>query len=142
MKSLAAERIYPYVVGAVSAVAWLGFDGPFPEHTKEFLAASISFAAILTGFIATAQSILMALPSESIMGQLRRSGYIADIVAYMREAILGLMMFALVNVVGFFFDPSALPRWYKFGWMLTGVTGLLAFYRVTSITAKIMQRGP
>lgn len=139
MNSLTFERWYPYVAAALGAVVWYRLGQPFPSDAKEFLAAALSFAAILVGFLATAQAILMALPSDSVIAQIKSSGYIDDLVRYMREAFYGLVIFAVLNLTGFFFELSKLPLWFKGVWVVLAVLSLFVFQRVTEIIVRIMR---
>jgi hypothetical protein len=139
MNSLNFEKRYPYFGSLLAVGIWWWLGKPFPTDVKEFLAAALTFAAILTGFLATAQAILMALPAESVMGQIKSSGYIDELIRYMREAFIGMLLFAIINLIGFFFDTRHLPSMFAPFWVFFAALSLFAFSRVTSIVERLMK---
>jgi hypothetical protein len=139
------EKSYPLATGLVSAVAWAYFFQRFglhlPNDEKEFFAAALSMGAVLTGFIATAQAILMALPSDSVMGRLRSTGYIEDLVSYISAALLSGFIFCLLNLIGFALvggEPLT-KQIYSSLWICFGVYSGLTFLRVSRVMLKIMR---
>lgn len=139
------ERFYPICLAALAAVAWWFFSPRFPVDEKEFLSAAISIGAILTGFIATAKAILAALPTDSVMGRLRKSGYIDDLIDYLAAALYGCLAFSLYGLVGFFLLETgkvALSTWYARGWIFLGIYALLAFHRVSRVLMKVIRYSP
>jgi hypothetical protein len=139
------ERAYPIAIAILVAIGWWKLAPQFPQDEKEFLAAAISLGAILTGFIATAKAILAALPTDSVMGRLRSSGYVDDLITYLAEALYGCLAFSVYSIAGFFFlVPSkvALTNWYAIVWMGLGSYALMAFYRVARILMKIIKFNP
>ena len=139
--NLTIERAIPWLVGVVSAYAWHKQGILLPLDEKEFLAAALSMGAVLTGFIATAQAILMALPSDSVMRQIRSSGYLPILASYIHAALAGGLLFCIINVAGFFLiQPNVrLHQYFSATWAGVGCFALLAFYRVTTILMKIMR---
>ena len=138
--SLIVERYYPISVALIAgAVAWK-FQVPFPDDQKEFLAAALGLGAVLTGFIATAQSILMALPSESVMGRLRSSGYIEDLVRYMAEALYAGIGYCFLNLLGFYIAFHK-DYYLQFSpvWIAASIYSVLTFMRVTKVMMRIMR---
>ena len=142
MNSLGFEKYYPYIFAICGVVAWYFLGQPFPKDVKEFFGAALGLSGTLVGFLATAQSILMALPSDSVMGALKRSGYIDPLTRYMREAFYSLGVFAILNLGGFFLDLNTqpLPLWYRLAWVGLGAIGLITFQRVIEIILRIMRR--
>lgn len=138
---LKIERYYPIVVALAGAAAWVYFSMKLPTDEKEFLAAALSLGAVLTGFIATAQAILMALPSDSIMARLRASGYIPELVGYIGSALFGGVIFCTLCLIGFFIlsSCSLAKLIFSTAFVFVGIFTLLSFYRVTSIMMKIMR---
>lgn len=139
------ERTYPFVGAAVSAAMWWHFEPRFPVDEKEFLAAALSLAAILTGFITTAKAILAALPSDSVMRHLRRSGYLEDLLAYLAHAIYGCLLFSLYCLFGFFLldtIKTPVPRWFAVIWTGLGVFAGLAFFRISRLLFRIIRNNP
>lgn len=138
--NLKIERYYPNLAASIAAAAWWYFSLKLPADEKEFLAAALSLGAVLTGFIATAQAILMALPNDSVMARLRTSGYVPDLVRYIGSALFGGVLFCTVCLLGFFLLSSdeMVKKIYSTLWIFLGVFTLLAFYRITTIMMKIM----
>jgi len=138
---LRLERYWPLIAAAAVGAAWHYFKVPLPADEKEFLAAAISLGAVLTGFVATAQAILMALPSDSVMARIRTSGYLDDLIRYIAHALNGTLLFSLFSLAGFFMlrQGARLPQWYSTTWIVVAVFAGAAFYRVTKILLKIMR---
>ncbi|HDR8962501.1 TPA: hypothetical protein QDB13_000050 [Burkholderia vietnamiensis] len=139
--SLYWEKSYPYYVAAMVAVGWWLLKWPLPQAIKEFLAAAISLGAILTGFIATAQAILAALPTDTVVGRLRASGYIDDLIHYLASALYGCLVFSGFSMAGFFANEH-LPVWYAPIWAALAVFSALCFHRVSRIFFKILRWSP
>lgn len=136
------ERYYPHGLAIIAGSLWWYFSPRFPSDEKEFLAAALSFAAVLAGFTATAQAILMSLPSDSVMGRLRATGYVNELIAYIGASLHSSILFCLLNILGFFVLDSTqkLSRSYTTIWIVVGVFLILAFLRVTRIMLKIMRK--
>jgi hypothetical protein len=133
---------YPYIASAVAAYLWWRCKGKFPLDEKEFLGAAISIGSILTGFVATAKAILAALPSDSVINRIRTSGYISDLVRYLRDALYGCFGFSIFSMAGFFLlepDKHALASWYSVAWAFLACFALLTFFRVANILIKIIE---
>ncbi|CAJ7658821.1 Uncharacterised protein [Burkholderia pseudomallei] len=141
--SLRTERWYPYAIAGAVGVAWWQFKLPLPAAVKEFLSAAISVGAILTGFIATAQAILAALPTDTVVGRLRASGYIEDLINYLACALYGCLIFSAFSIAGFFLIWNEhLPSWYGPVWIAMAVFSALSFHRVSRIFFKILRWAP
>lgn len=139
--NLKIERYYPHFVALASGAGWFWLRWTLPTDEKEFLAAALSLGAVLTGFIATAQAILMALPSDSVMGRLRAGGYIPDLVGYISAALTAGIIFCVLCLVGFYLISvtAEQKRFFSTAWVTIGIFGLLAFHRVTYILMRIMR---
>ncbi|WP_186170056.1 hypothetical protein [Burkholderia gladioli] len=141
---LSIERWYPWVLAIAGGWAWHHFSIPFPPDEKEFLAAAISLGAILTGFVATAQAILTALPSDSAMGRIRSSGYIRELVVYLAQALYGCLVFSVLCLVGFFVlgPTSPLHQLYTTAFCGLAIFAITSFQRVASVLFKILHYQP
>lgn len=137
------ERSYPWVLALLASLAWLHFAPGLPADDKEFLGAAIGVGAILTGFIATAKAILAALPSDSVMGRLRSSGYIDDLITYLAEALYGCLLFSVFGLAGFFIIKQPyFGTWFASAWIFLGVFSLAAFFRVSQVLLKVIRFTP
>jgi hypothetical protein len=142
---LRVEKIYPLLAALCVGTAWYLLSSRFslslPKEEKEFFAAALSMGAVLTGFIATAQAILMALPSDSVMGRLRSSGYINELVSYLAASIATGFLFCILNLVGFGL-LEATPEYklyFSTLWFFLAAYAGLAFIRVSRIMFRIMR---
>lgn len=142
---LAIERNFPAALALAATFTWWYCGPTFPKEVKEFLAAALGLGAILTGFVATAKAILVALPSDRLMGSLRRSGYINDLVLYLAQALYGCLLFSIFCLVGFFLIATdardSLPKWYEITWIGLGVFATAAFYRVSRLLFVLLKLG-
>jgi hypothetical protein len=139
------ELTYPWLLAFVAAFLWWRFKPLLPPDEKEFLAAGLSIGAILTGFITTAKAILVALPSDSIMGRLRTSGYIDDLIIYLAQALYSCFIFSIYCIIGFFFletGKSVLTKAYGVIWIFLAVLSAVAFYRVSNFLFRIIRFNP
>lgn len=138
---LRLEKIWPFLAAALSGAAahWIGICLPADE--KEFLAAALSLGAVLTGFVATAQAILMALPQDSVMTRIRNADYLDVLTSYIAHALNGTMLFSVITLFGFFLRSESvrLPAYYSTIWVAAGVFAGCAFYRVTKLMLTIMR---
>ncbi|CAN7725759.1 hypothetical protein [Caballeronia sp. LjRoot31] len=139
--SLRTERWYPHVVASAAGLAWWHFEVPLPVAIKEFLSAAISVSAILTGFVATSQAILAALPTDTVVGRLRASGYIDDLISYLAGALYGCLILSGYSISGFFWNEH-LPFWYGPAWICLATFSALCFHRVSRIFFKILRWAP
>jgi hypothetical protein len=139
------EKYHPLAFSILAAVAWgwlsysVGVN--MPRDEKEFLAAALSLGAVLTGFIATAQAILMALPSDSVMGRLRSTGYVNDLVEYIGRALFGGFCFCVISLLGFsiLYTSPTFKQVFWGLWIALGVYSGLTFLRVSTIMLRIMR---
>lgn len=129
------ERAYPYLAGALAALAWWLSAPEFHADKSDVLSASLTVGSILTGFLATSKAILLSLNDAAIMKELRGSGYIKDLVSYLAQAILFSFAYAIVSLVGFFLNGSEA---YWIAWAGVGVIAALTFIRVVWIQLRIL----
>lgn len=133
------ERFYPYVAGVSAGLLWWTFTPVFEAGSTEVLSASLTIGSILTGFLATSKAILLGLNEARIMNDLRRSGYIDDLVSYLAQAIFFSFSYAVVSLVGYFVNRMPI---YWVMWVAIGVISALTFVRVVFIQLKILHSNP
>lgn len=148
---LRSERAYPLALGLVSGalVAWRLYPAWTPPSSAETLFnAGIQVGAIAIGFIATAQTILIAINDRQIIGRLKRTGHYQYLVGYTFNAI---MWWALVVVVSalcvlLFGAGSTYSNEIRsaafIGWTTLCVTAMLAWIRVFRSIASVLVSGP
>ncbi|WP_152034631.1 hypothetical protein [Paracidovorax avenae] len=139
--TLSVEKVYPLAFAALAAGLWWFFLPSFPRDEKEFLGAAISVGSIFTGFIATAKAILAALPNDTVMGRLKKSGYIKELVSYLAQALYGCLSFSIYGMMGFFLLEERAPslgKYYAIGWIFLAAFSLAAFHRVASVLMKVI----
>lgn len=133
--SLQAERLGPYVLAALSATLWWLTDMTLPI-ADGVLGASLTLGAILTGFLATAKTIVMSAIESPVMLRVKKAGYLPDLISYLKQAIWLSFTFCIVCLVGFFIVNS--HHLYGLAWIFTGVSAGAAFIRVTNLLLKII----
>jgi len=131
------EKIYPYLLGLIASVLWLRMQGTFPTGDS-LLSATLTVSGIFVGFLATSKAILMSM-SSPIIEELKRSGYIEELVSYIGQAIWINLLFCSINVIGYFVSTQA--EWYSLIWIFISVCALATFIRVTHIMLKIFKHG-
>lgn len=129
------EKTYPFLLGTIASIAWYFLKLKFPE-TDAIISATLSVSGIFVGFLATAKAILMSM-SSPLLRDLKESGYMAEMVSYISQAIWGNLLFCVVNVAAYF----SLQKLPFFGvlWIFSAVVALMTFIRVTHIMLKIFE---
>lgn len=92
------EKIYPYLFGLIAAAFWFQTEAVFPTG-ESLLSATLTVSGIFVGFLATSKSILISM-SSPIIDELKRSGYIEELVSYIGQAIWANLFFCSFSVVG------------------------------------------
>lgn len=134
--TLTFERFYPYIFGLLASTFWFELGLSMPEKDSIY-SSTLTVAGILVGFLATSKAILLSMESR-ILTDLRESGYILDLVAYIGQAIWVNLTFCVINVSSYFdFDKSA---WFGVIWIGIAVCALLSFIRVTHIMLQIFKQ--
>lgn len=139
--SLTFERWYPLFFAMASIVVAVALDMSFPDNDSYragLLSAAISASAIFVGFVATAKSILMALPS-GIRQQLHDSRYIEDLTSYLNQAMGSNLAFCVLNIMGFFPATQAKMHLFVPFWVGLGIYSVLSFWRVGRTMMAILR---
>jgi len=138
MNSLNWERAKPIALAIVVTIVWRALPLSFPKDLGTFLSASLSFAAILVGFAVTIQTVLVTVSGADVIGRIKKSGYMEDLDSYLKHATYSLLLFSLMNLVGFLL-PTAAAFWFELIWVFLCVYALAAFFRVSEIISKILK---
>lgn len=136
------ERWLPYFIAASGSLLWWCMGITLPNK-EGLLGSSLTIGAILTGFLATAKAILMALDSP-VMKRIRNTNYLVDLVSYLGQAIWLSLLFCCVALMGYFINTSSsiyglLWDTYGFLWIATCLAMIVSFIRVTNIMLKILK---
>lgn len=130
------ERWYPVGGAVIAIVLWCYFKFEMPSNQHEIFNSSLTFGAILTGFLSTALTLLISIQDREIVKQLKESGYIKDLIRYLAQAIWFAFAFSIVSFIGLFMVQHEL---LAIAWICTAVGGGLSFFRVIRVTLKIIQ---
>lgn len=140
------ERWYPLAGGAVSVVAVRYSGLSLAEGTTvvdKVLPITVSAAAILAGFQATAQSVMLALLDSAAAKFLKRAEKFDLLVKYHWSAILALLLFVAVSIGVLISRSLAAPdstvSWWTLG-ILVFLLGWasLASVRITRLMVKLL----
>ena len=138
LTALQRERYYPYVWGAVvcAAVLWIDHKGYSISYSENMLASLVSLGGIFAGFLATVKTLLLTM-NGLVQKRLSESGYIDDLLRYLREGIYGSLLLCILAIVGF---ANAMKFPAVHAALLFGVLcfALLALYRITRISMALL----
>ncbi|MEW5248652.1 hypothetical protein [Microbulbifer discodermiae] len=129
------EKAYPYILAIIAGSLWWIINIGFPSDNA-IISSTLSVSGIFVGFLATSKAILISMNSPLVC-ELRKSGYINELVSYIGQAIWFNLIFCTANVVGYFVNRAA--EWYSIIWISLAVGSLLAFVRVTHIMLKVFK---
>lgn len=141
LTALSIERWWPYVASlALSAIWYFGLKASFPSQPTGLLAATGTASAVLVGFLATMNAIILSISGSDVFKAIRKAGYHHELFRYVYEATLGSITLLLLSVVGFFI-PYYGQEWlvYRCLWMVVATLSLMQFIRVTSVTFKLLK---
>lgn len=110
MSRLFRERWYPCFLGAVLSLGWYFLGLPSPESPRELLSTLVGLASIAVGFLATAMSIVVAAPEGPLLKQLRDSGYIEDLIRYLREPFAFGIGLVIACIAGYFLPKDSVSH--------------------------------
>lgn len=129
------ERTYPYLFGILAAIIWIENGCSFPK-ADSILSSTLSVSGILVGFLATSKAILMSMNSP-LISELKKSGYIHELVEYIGHSIWLNLLFCTTNVVGYFINQESI--YFSTIWIALSVSSIMSFVRVTHIMLNIFK---
>lgn len=140
--SLVLERTWPYVLAAAWLYTWYHLLGArFPTDPSGLLSASGTAAAVLVGFLATANAIVLGLSGTELFKRLSAAKYISLLYNYFYEAIAASIVFLIVSIVGFFMpEGTANAGSFPVAWMATGTLALFLFFRVNQLLFSLIRQ--
>lgn len=135
-KSRSFELWYPYLGAACAALIWLLFEAELPRDRGDLLGSALTFASILTGFIAASKAILVSIRGSRMFQRLQKQKFIKPILTYLSHAIWLSLGACFVSLAGFFEVGRA--EWFGVIWVFVIAAAVLAFIRVTKIFFAIL----
>lgn len=138
LTELQRERAYPYLLGGVAFLWTLGVDRLSFEvpYNDGLLSSLVSLGGIFAGFLATLKTLLGAIGDDAY-ARLKSSGYLDDLLLYLREAIWGSLALCVFAMFGFA-DVMLYPIFHcalLFGLLFFS---LAALYRITKIGMNLL----
>jgi hypothetical protein len=148
---LRTERYQPYVVGTVGgalAAWWHMRYGVGADAIKDLLVASISICAIVVGFLATAQAIVLSLHRSRVIRQIKETMYDGThtyydlMLRYLMAPIWASFIAATLSCVGLFVGLPTLCGWMRLGlgvWALSMATTAALSFRAVHILQQTLR---
>ena len=103
MKSLRAEKFYPFGVAVVAATGSCALSLDMQPNASQLLTATVTFGAVASGFVGTSLSILISIDTP-VMQKIRATPYRQVLQGYLGWALLAGIALALTGIAGIFFD--------------------------------------
>lgn len=99
MGSLHWERLYPFLFAFIAVpISWY-FDFSIKKDQDLLLSSSITFGAIVYGFVGTSLSILTSLGTK-VMSKIRETNYLFTLKEYLGWGLLSGMIVCCVSMFG------------------------------------------
>ncbi|HHA2904272.1 TPA: hypothetical protein ACOD92_000525 [Stenotrophomonas maltophilia] len=108
------------------------------KSPDSYLSAVISLGGVLTGFMATLKALLYGM-SDVTYKRLKDSGYLKDLLSFLREALWGSVSMCVVALLAFYVSGSVSLHAAVIG---VSAFALGAVARIASITAKLLEQRP
>ncbi len=147
MNSLFFEKYWPLAAAIIVGVLWFFSRLRLPADYSGLIAGSIALGGVLAGFLAASQSILLALPPDSVVGRLRRGDQLQPLVRYISTAFYSSLGFAVLCLSYYFIDRTKtgwgfdLERALATTWAATGAFALFTIIRISRLMLKIFKVG-
>lgn len=125
-----AELCYPFVFGVLALITCWYFKKDLGNDPTQLLSATVSFGAIVFGFVGTSLSILTSL-NTPVMRKIRRTRYLKLLRKYLGWALLSGILLSLVSIIGMFFSFTAL--WFSAIWCATLIFCIACLWRLARV---------
>lgn len=122
-----------YAVLCFIIMLFLPIKWPEGARASELFSASLSFGAILVGFIGTAMAMILSL-NNRLMVIIKKNGYIRDIMDSFGLCLFLAILFSVVNVIGF----MDVKYWCWELWSAIGIAMLWSFKVIFSALFKLI----
>lgn len=129
------DRFYPFGLAlAAGLLSWV-WEWAIGEDQALLLSASITFGAIVSGFVGTSLSILTSL-STRVMDRIRGTSYIYDLRSDMGWALFAGMVVCCVSMAGMLFEFYSSAIYTAF-WISAMMLCLACLYRLSKLMLLI-----
>lgn len=135
LKSAVWERQYPLLAAVVAGVAGWCFGMEMPVHANYALAATVTFGAIVSGFVGTSLSILIALNSP-VMQKIRKTKVLVALERYLRRALTSGIVLSCTSLLGMW---TAKQTWYPIIWLSVLVFCLMCLIRLARVILDLFR---
>ena len=139
------EASWPFIVGFVAAfVAWF-FEWTFSAARYDSqLAATISISSILTGFLGTAQAIMLTVTSARMTWLADNRAVWHHVLAFFRVALLANLALCVWSLILSSTEvsqwPSAAQPFLFPAWVSAVVVAILSFYKALKLLFLLLRR--
>lgn len=131
------ERYYPLIAALIAAVGAWFFDVAIKEGSELLLSATITFGAIVSGFVGTSLSILTSLGTP-VMHKVRKTSYIKDVRHHLGWGLGSGVILSCISIVGLLFGVDDFQRnSFTYIWTFGLVFCLACLYRLGMIMLRI-----
>jgi hypothetical protein len=148
MKESTFDKYYPFIGGAIVAIAYIVLFIFHPQIAlakgfRDIFIASITINAIAVGFLATAKSILISIHNSKIVKWMKETGAYEITINYFMTSLTVSILCALWSMVLLLIDFSNPEKYIEFGiavWVFLFISAMLAMYRIIRIFSKILRK--
>ena len=131
-----AERFYPAVGGVACFVLYssIGTHTPaYDDIVQNVLPSAVSVAAVLAGFQATAQSIMLAVVGSDTIQRLKQSQHYLVLISYLWETVISLLLFVSLGLFVQWRQAAGAPTLIPERWWLAILAGVLVWSGFSSL---------
>jgi hypothetical protein len=138
MTSLTREQLFPWLYGLVGTTAIVVAHQVYAvqiPHSEGYKSAILALGGIFAGFMATLNALLFAM-SDVAFARLKDSGYLKDLIRYLREAIWSSLLLCLVTCAAFWMPDD----WWYIEALIGGliVFTSCAIFRISTVSTYIL----
>ncbi|MBU2847301.1 hypothetical protein HF925_01640 [Acidithiobacillus ferriphilus] len=140
---LYTEKYGPIASSILAVVVWILLCAPFPSKPSDILISSISFGAIVTGFLSTTEGILLTInPRSTLVTKLYNSKQFIAIISYLAHAVRVGILFSVLSMVMLIDKHLSSIKGMQILWIFLAALLVFSFFRITEIIIKILKLPP
>lgn len=133
-RTLIWEKYYPQVFAVVAAIAAWYFDLMVGGEQSLLLTTTVTFGAIVFGFVGTSLSILTSL-GTTVMQRIRQTDYIYALRRYLGWGLGSGALLSCVSIIGLLLNPN--EQMFANLWCGVMVFCLACLYRLARMMLRI-----